>query len=172
MFLAKIFSFVFSPMIVAVALLLIFGRYRKVSNKVDRWISTQAFFEHLDSSVSIDRFLLNRLTGVLLLIGSTYITIYFLFYAEFTGWLLDASRAFLVIFGLTGIFIGVGLTMGGETIRKINYKLSTSVSTERLFRSLDRIEKIDDWFYRHNILMGILLLFACLFINIRLWLAL
>jgi len=61
--------------------------------------------------------------------------------------------------------------MGGETIRKINDKLSTWVSTERLFRPLDKIENIDDWFNRHNILMGILLLFACLLINIKIWLA-
>ena len=82
MALLKIFSLVFSPMIVIVALLLISGRYRKVSNKVDQWIPTQGFFEHLDSSVSIDRFLLNRLTGVLIFIGSSYLMIYFLFYAE------------------------------------------------------------------------------------------
>jgi len=158
-------------MIVIVALLLIFGWYRKVSNKVDQWIPTQGFFEHLDSAVSIDRFLLNRLTGVLIFIGSSYLMIYFLFYAALSGWAADASRAFSVIFGLAGIFIGVGLTMGGETIRKINDKLSTWVSTERLFRPLDKIENIDDWFNRHNILMGILLLFACLLINIKIWLA-
>ena len=61
--------------------------------------------------------------------------------------------------------------MGGKTIRKINEKLSILVSTERLFERLDKIEKTDDWFYRHSILVGILLLCACLLINIKLWLA-
>ncbi len=171
MALLKIFSLVFSPMIVFVALLFISGRYSKASNKLDQWIPTQGLFEHLDSSVSIDRFLLNRLADVSILVSSSYLMIYFLFYAELNGWAADASRAFSVIFGLAGIFIGAGLTMGGETIRKINDKLSTWVSTERLFRPLDKIESIDDWFNRHNILMGIFLLFACLLINIKIWLA-
>jgi len=171
MFLVRIFAFVFSLIIVFVALLLILGGYRKVSNKVDLWISAHGFFERLDSSVSVDRFLLNRLTGVLIFIGSSYIIIYYLFYSGLTGWLTDALRAFFVIFGLTGIFIGVGLIMRAETIRKINDKVSTWVSTERLFRPLDKTVEIDDWFYRHNILVGILLLLACLLINLRLWLA-
>jgi len=171
MFLVRIFAFVLSLMIVFVASLLIFGGYRKVSNKVDRWISTHDFFEHLDSSVSVDRFFLNRLTGVLIFIGSFYIIIYYLFCSVLSGWPAGASKAFSVIFGLTGIFIGVGLIMGPETIRKINDKLSFWVSTEKLFRPLDNIQNIDDWLYRHNILVGILLLLACLFINLMLWLA-
>ncbi|MBL7176178.1 MAG: hypothetical protein ISS66_10180 [Desulfobacteraceae bacterium] len=171
MFLIRIFSFVLSLMIAFVALLLIFGAFRKVSNKVDRWISTDGFFERLDSSVSVDRFLFSRLTGVLIFIGSSYIIIYYLFYSVLNGWPAEASKAFLVIFGLTGIFIGVSLIIRAETIRKINDKLSFSVSTERLFRPLDNIVKIDGWFYRHNILAGILLLLACLLINLRLWLA-
>ena len=171
MFLVRIFAFVLSLMIVFVASTLIFGGYRKVSNKVDRWISTHDFFEHLDYSVSVDRFLLNRLTGVLIFIGSSYIIIYYLFYSVLSGWPADASKAFSVIFGLTGIFIGVGLIIRPETIRKINDKLSCRVSTERLFRRLDNIKNIDGWVYRHNILVGILLLLACLFINLRLWLA-
>ena len=75
------------------------------------------------------------------------------------------------IFGLAGIFIGVGLTMGGKTMRKINDKMSTWVPTERLLRPLDKIIRIDDWFYQNNILSGILLILACLLINLRLWLA-
>jgi hypothetical protein len=133
-------------MIVFVALLLILGRYRKVSNKVDRWISAQGFFENLDSPISIDRFLLNRLIGILIFIGSSCIMIYFLFYAELTGLPANASKASSVIFGLIGIFIGVGLALGGETIRKINDRLSALVSTEGMFRPLDNIQKIDDWF--------------------------
>ena len=170
MFLVRIFTVVLSLMIVFVAFLLIFGRYSKVSNKVDRWISTHGFFKRLDSPISIDRFLLTRLTGVLLFIGSSYIIIYYLFYSALSGWPAHASKAFSVIFGLTGIFVGVGLIMGAETIRKINDKLSFWVSLERLFSPLDNIKKIDGWFYRHNILAGILLLLACLFINLRLWL--
>lgn len=171
MFLVKIFTFLLSLITLFVALLLISGRYRKVSNKVDQWVSTDTLFERLDSSISVERFLLNRLTGVLIFIGSSYIMIYYLFYSGLTGWPADASRAFSVIFGLAGIFIGVGLMMGGKTIRKINDKLSTWVSTERLFGPLDNIVKTDDWFYRHNILVGILLLLACLLINLKLWLA-
>jgi len=170
MFLVRIFAFVLSLMIVFMALLLIFGRYREVSNKVDRWISINGFFERLDSFVSIDKFLLNRLTGILMFIGSSYIIIYYLFYSSLTGWPAHASKAFLVTFGLTGIFISVGLIMRAETIRKINDKLSFWLSTERLFRPLDKIKNIDGWFYRHNILAGILLLLVCLFINLRLWL--
>jgi len=170
MFLVRIVAFVLSLMIVFVALFLIFGVCRKVSNKVDRWISINGFFERLDSSISVDRFLLNRLTGVLIFIGSSCIIIYYLFYSALSGWTAHASKAFSVIFGLTGIFIGVRLIMRAEIIRKINDKLSFWVSTERLFRPLDNIKKIDDWFYRHNILAGILLLLACLFINLRLWL--
>ena len=45
MFLVKISIFVCSLIIVFVGLLLIFGRYRKVSNKVDRWFPTDGFFE-------------------------------------------------------------------------------------------------------------------------------
>jgi hypothetical protein len=169
-FVLRIFAFVLSLMIVFVALLFILGGYRKVSNKMDRWISLDGLFEHLDFSISVDRFLLNRLTGVLILIGSSYIMIYYLFYSMLSGWPSDASKAFSVIFGLAGTFIGIGLIAGVEAIRKINDKLSFWVSTERLFRPLDNIEKIDGWFYRHNILAGILLLLACLFINLRLWL--
>ena len=171
MFLVRIFAFVLSLMIAFVALLLIFGGYRKVSNKVDRWISTHDFLERLDSSVSVDRFLFNRLTGVLIFIGSSYIIISYLFYSVLSGWPADALRAFFAIFGLSGIFIGVGLMMGGKAIRKINDKASTWVSTGRLFRPLDKTVEIDDWFYRHNILAGILLLLALLLINLRLWLA-
>jgi len=171
MFLVKIFAFVLSLMIVFVALTLIFGKYEKISNKADRWISTHGFFNHLDSFVSVDKFLLTRLTGVLIFIGSSYIIIYYLFYSVPGGWFADASKAFSVIFGLTGIFIGVGLIMGAETIRKINDKMSFWVSTERLFRPLDNKINIDGWFYRHNILVGILLLLACLLINLKLWLA-
>ena len=171
MLLVKVFTFVFSPMILFVALLLISGRYGKVSNKVDRWISTDPFFRHLDSFISTDRFLLNRLTGILIFIGSSYILIYYLFYSELSGWAADASRVFLVIFGLAGIFVGVGVMMGEKTIRKINDKLSLWVSTERLFRPLDKIVKTDDWFYKHNILVGALLILACLLINLWLWLA-
>lgn len=171
MLLVKIFSLVLSLLIVFVALLLILGRYRKLSNKVDRWISTQGFFENLDSPISTDRFLLNRLTGILIFISSSCIMIYFLFYAELTGLPASASKASSVIFGLIGFFIGGGLALGGQTIRKINDKLSALVPTERMFGPLDNIQKIDDWFYRHNILVGILLISACLLINIRLWLA-
>jgi len=53
----------------------------------------------------------------------------------------------------------------------MNKYLSFWVFTERLFRPLDKIVKIDDWFYKHNILVATLLLFACLLINLRLWLA-
>ena len=171
MFLVKISTFVCSLIIVFVGLLLIFGRYRKVSNKVDRWFPTDGFFEGLDSPVSIERFLLNRLMGLLIFIGSSYIVIRILFYSELTGWPADASKAFFVIFGLTGMFIGAGLIMGGKTIRKINDKLSTWVSIERPFRLLDNVVKIDDWFYKHNIVAGVLLLVACLVINLKLWLA-
>jgi len=172
MFLLKVFAFVFSLMTMFVALLLIFGRYSKVSNKVDQWISTDTFFGRLDSFISTDRFFLNRLTGVLIFIGSSYILIYYLFNSELTGVAADVSRAFSAVFGLAGIFVGVCLVIGGKTIRKINDKLSTYVSTERFFRPLDKIVKIDEWFYKHNILAGILLLFVCLLINLRLWMVL
>ncbi len=171
MLLVKVFTFVFSLMILFVALLLISGRYRKVSNKVDRWISTDTFFGRLDTFISTDRFLLNRLTGTLIFTGSSYILIYYLFYSELTGWAADVSKPFSVIFGLAGIFVGMGLVIGGKTIRKINDKLSFRVSTERFFRPLDKLIETGDWFYKHNILAGILLLFLCLLINLRLWLA-
>ena len=166
----KVFTFVFSPIILFAALLLICGRYGKVSNKVDQWISTDTFFGRLDSFTSIDRFLLNRLTGTIIFTGSSYILIYYLFYSGLTGWVADVSKVFSAVFGLAGIFVGMGLVIGGKTIRKINDKLSFRVSTERFFRPLDKIVKTDDWFYKHNILAGILLLFACLLINLRLWL--
>ena len=166
----KIFSFVFSIMIFLVALLLIFGRYREVSNKVDGWHSTDPLFERLNFSLHIDRFLLNRLTGVLIFIGSSYIVIFSHFYSGLTGWSGDALRAFSLIFGLSGVFTGVGLIAGGKTVRKINDRLSTWVSTEKLFRSLDKTVRTDGWFYRHNIFVGILLIVACLLINLRLWL--
>lgn len=171
MLLVRIFAFILSLMIVFVASLLIFGGYRKVSNKADRWISTHGFFERLDSCISVDRFLINRLTGILIFIGSSYIIIYYLFYSVLSGWPADVMRAFFVIFGLSGIFIGVGLMMGGKAIRKINDRLSTWISTERLFRPLDKTVEIDDWFCRHNILVGILLLLALALISLRLWLA-
>jgi len=82
MLLLKIYTFVFSPMVLFVALLLISGRYRKVVNIVDQWIYTDNFFKRLDKVV-------------------------------------------------------------------VN---------------------IDAWFYKHNILAGTLLLFACFLINLRLWL--
>jgi hypothetical protein len=169
MFLVKIFSLVFSLMVLFVALLLIFGRYREISNKVDQWISTDPLFERLDSSVFIDRSLLNRLTGILVFIGSSYITIFYLFYWGLTGWPTDALRGFFVIFGLTGILIGANLMMGGKAVREINKKVSTWVSTERLFGPLDKTVRIGDWFYKHNILVGILLLLALILINLRLW---
>ena len=171
MFLVKVFAFVFTLIVLFVVLLLIFGRYRKVSNKIDRWICTDTFFGRLDSFISVDRFILNRLAGTLIFTGSSCILIYFLFYFELTGLVADISKAFSVIFGLAGIFTGVGLMMGGKTIRKINDKLSFRVSTERLFRPLDKIVKTDDWFYKHYTLAGILVLFACILINLRLWLA-
>ena len=171
MLLINVFTFVFSLMVLFVALLLISGRYREVSNRVDRWIYTDPFFRRLDSFISIDRFLLYRLTGGLIFIGSSYFMIYYLFYSNLTGLSTDILKAFSIVFGLTGIFIGVGLVIRGETIIKINDRLSTHVSTERLFRSLDNIVRIDDWFSKHNILVGILLLFACLLINLGLWLA-
>jgi len=171
MFLLRTFAFGLSLMIVFVALTLIFGRYVKVSNQLDRWISTHGLFEQLDSSISVDKFLLTRLTGVLIFTGSSYILICYLFYSVPGGWFADASKALSVIFGLTGIFVGVGLIIRAETIRKINDKLSFWVPTERLFRPLDNKINIDGWFYRHNILVGILLLLACLLINLRLWLA-
>ena len=170
MFLLKVFTFVFSPIILFTALLLISGRYRKVSNMVDQWISTDNIFGHLDSFISTDRFLLNRLTGALIFAGSSYVLIHYFFYSELTAWVADVSKAFSAVFGLAGIFVGVGLVIGGKTIRKINDKLSFWVPTKPLFKPLDRMVKTDDWFYKHNILAGILLLFACLLINLRLWL--
>ena len=169
MFMLKVFILVSSPMILFVALLLISGQQRKVSDKVDRWISTDRFFGCLDSFVSIERFLLNRLTGVLIFTGSSYIMIYSLFCSDLTGWPAHVSKAFSVILGLTGVLIGVGLILRAETIGKINDKLSTWVSTERLFKPLDKKIETDDWFDKHNILVGILLLIACLFINLNLW---
>jgi hypothetical protein len=171
MFLVRIFTFVFTLMVLSVALLLIFGRYREISNKVDQWISTDPLFERLDSSVFIDRSLLNRLTGVLIFIGSSYIIFHYLFHSGLTGWPADALRAFFVTFGLISIFIGAGLIIGPKAIGEINDKMSTWVSAERLFGRLDKTVKIDDWFCKHNILVGILLLLTCLLINLKLWLA-
>lgn len=97
--------------------------------------------------------------------------IYSLFYSELTGWPAHVSKAFSAIFGLTGVLIGVGLILGAEAIGKINDKLSIWVSTERLFKPLDKIIETDDWFDKHHILVGILVLLACLVINLKFWLA-
>ena len=172
MLLLKVFTFVFSLMIMLVALLLISGRYGKVGNKVDQWISTDTFFGRLNTFISTDRFLLNRLTGILIFTGSSYCMIYYLFYSELTGWAADISKAFSVVFGLAGVFVGMGLVIGGKIIRKINDKLSSWVSTDGFSKSLDKIVETGDWFYKHNVLAGVLLILACLLINLRLWMAL
>lgn len=78
-------------------------------------------------------------------------------YTDPVSIILGQSLAiFLLIGALTGIALALLLILRPSLLARINSVANRWFSTRRFDRSLDRIISLEDWFYRHHCLFGLL----------------
>lgn len=169
---------------IVLGLLLIFrpqllGRINRVAN---RWISTRHVGEMLDRSISIEHwfYLHHRVTGMAVVLGATYIFIYFgmLFdkarmlqrlSSKVPARLLDGLLDALVLSSLTGaavaLVVGLFLWLRPSMLRGIEEQANIWVSSRKATKILDvPRDQVDRYVERHAQKAGWLLLLGSIYL--------
>jgi hypothetical protein len=169
---------------VVLALLLIFkpqflGRLNRVAN---RWVSTRHINRWLDRSVRIEHWFYqhHRAAGVVIVLGASYILIYFgiLFDKAYTlqRWsgkipaklldgLLDAMVLGLLVGGAAALIVGLFLWLRPSLLRGMEEVANQWVSSRRLTKMLDVPHgQVDLFIARHAQRAGWLLLLGSIYL--------
>lgn len=169
---------------VVLALLLIFkphllGRVNRVAN---RWISTRHVGQAMDRSISIEHWFYqhHRVTGIVVVLGATYIFIYFGILFDkailLQRWsshvplkLLDGLLDALVLGALVGaavaLLVSLFLWLRPSLLRGIEEEANQWVSTSRAAQMLDvPHDQLDRFVARHAQRVGWLLLLGSIYL--------
>jgi len=158
--------------------LVVFGRY------ANRWISTRKYERAIERAIDFDRWFYRhaRSGGVLLLSGACWMVLYFTVYFDKARLaailsagnasalremdrLLDGAVLLALAGGVFATMASLFLLLRPSLLRDFEQDANRWVSTRRALRPLD-IEhgELDDYVLRHYRVIGVLLLFASLFI--------
>ncbi len=158
--------------------LVVFGRY------ANRWISTRKYERAIERAIDFDRWFYRhaRSGGVLLLSGACWMVLYFTVYFDKARLaailsagnasalremdrLLDGAVLLALAGGVFAAMASLFLLLRPSLLRDFEQDANRWVSTRRALRPLD-IEhgELDDYVLRHYRVIGVLLLFASLFI--------
>lgn len=179
-----IFLIISALMGVAVSLLLIFKPHlmERVNRIANRWISTRRLNQLLDHSISIERWFYrhHRPLGILVILGASYILVYFgllfnkaIALQRLSGYvpvmLLDILLDALVLTTLLGaavaLFTGLVIWLRPSLLRGIEKEANQWVSTRRASKVLDMPhDEIDRFVARHAQRVGWLLLLGSIYL--------
>ncbi len=169
---------------VALGLLLIskphlLGRINRVAN---RWISTRHINQWLDRSVSIERWFHqhHRAVGAVVVLGASYILIYFAILfdkaialqhlaryvpARLLDGLLDALVLASLVGGTVALMVGLFLWLRPSLLRGIEAESNQWVSSRRAAKTLDvPHNQVDRFVTRHARRVGWLLLLGSIYL--------
>jgi hypothetical protein len=167
----------------AVALLLRPEWLLRISKIVNRWISTRKWTRLLAQSVALDLWFYryNRFFGLLLMTGSVYL-IYF-FTAVFDksaeqisllevktippilmDGLLDALVLFFLLCGVFITIVSLFLLFRPSMLRELELRANRQTSVRKGLKPLEmHHDSIDQYVYKHQHLVGILVLIGCIY---------
>jgi hypothetical protein len=169
---------------VVLALLLIFkprflGRLNRVAN---RWVSTRHINRWLDRSVRIEHWFYqhHRAAGVVIVLGASYILIYFVILfdkaytlqrwsgmlpAKLLGGLLDALVLGSLVGGAAALMVGLFLWLRPSLLRGMEEGANQWVSSRRVTKMLDVPHgQVDIFIVRHAQRAGWLLLVGSIYL--------
>ena len=175
---------VFALFGVVLALLLIFKpqlleRFNRVAN---RWVSTRAISQLLDRSVSIERWFHqhHRAVGIFIVLGSSYMLIYFGFMfnkaSALQRWsgmlpsqllevLLNAMVVAALIAGAAALIVGLFFWLRPSLLRGMEEEANQWVSSRRATKVLDEPHgQVDRFVARHAQRVGWLLLLGSIYL--------
>jgi hypothetical protein len=168
----------------ALALMLIFNPQllERVNRMANRWISTQKINRWLDRSISIEHWFYqhHRLAGIAIVMGATYMIIYFgfLFDKAFTlqhlsvklptkviDGLLDALVLASLVGSAIALLAGLFLWLRPSLLRGMEEEANQWVSTRQATEALDAPHgQVDVFVVRHAQRVGWVLLFASIYL--------
>lgn len=187
-----IFSSIGALMGIAASLLLIFNPrlMAHINRAASRWISTRRMVHFLDRSVRIERWVYrhHRLSGVLIVLGASYIIVYFglLFDkaaalqrlsahapARLMDVLLDTLSLFLLLGAAVALVVGFVTCLRPSLLRGVEEFSNQWISLRRTTRALDIPRNlVDNYVARHTRRIGWLLLLGSIYLLIavsRVW---
>ena len=169
---------------ILLGLLLIFKPriVERLNRLANRWVSTRHISQWLDRSISIEHwfYLHHRAMGIYVVLGATYMLIYFgmLFdkaymlqhlsgklSAQLLSGLIDALVLGSMVGGTVALIVGLFLWLRPSLLRGMEEEVNVWVSTRRVTRVLDVPHgQMDRFVARHAQRVGWLLLLASLYL--------
>jgi len=157
----------------------------RLGQKLNRWISTDKFFQKLDTPRYGERFFYRHhlLFGSFIILGGAYIFYRFVFVfgsdtyvlPVFTSgnanqW-LTASLVFMnILFGTLAFIFGLIVILRPSLLKRVEAGLNRWIVTEDSVKRLDRqLQSPDSVFISHPRLMGLIIVGGCMYIVVNLW---
>ena len=158
---------------------------KKISNIFNRYIDVDKKVSYLDKDIQTESIIYNHhvITGVCLIVGSGFILTFLIFkldVASFAKIFFSSQKFALIneiilssmaiigkIVGVAGIIIGFILLFSPGKMKKIEKKVNTLFSTQRIISKLDETHHdIDTFIYQHAVLFGLTGLIASIFLTV------
>ncbi len=175
---------VFALFGVVLALLLIFKPQllERINRVANRWVSTRLISQWLDRSISIERWFhqYHRAVGIVIMLGSSYMLIYFGFLfdkaytlqrwsgvlpAQLLEVLLNAMVVAALIAGAVALIVGLFFWLRPSLLRGMEEEANQWVSSRRATKVLDEPHgQVDRFVARHAQRVGWLLLLGSIYL--------
>ena len=154
------------------ALLIFPGHAIQLGSRMNRWISTDSFFQKLDKPHYRERLFYrwHHIFGVIIVLASLYIMYMFVFHTdvesvasvfpvfdeqEVNRWLVEAMIYFFIVTSIVILALGVIIIARPSMLKRLEERLNTWVRTDKSFDKLDHRYEIPE-----NILPGNVRLFG------------
>ena len=182
-----ILALIFGILGIALSLLLLISpnMAKKISHIFNRYIDVDKKASYLDKDIQTESIIYSHhvIMGVCLIVGSGFILIFLIFkldvasfakiffssqkFASINGIILSSMAMIGKIIGVAGIVVGFILLFSPGQMKKIEKKVNTWFSTQRMINKLDETHHdIDTFIYQHAVLFGIIGLIASTFLTV------
>ena len=183
--LTTLFSLGVLSLVIGLCLLLLPQTFIRATNRLNRWISTDAVFDSLDRPRPADRYLYRNhvVLGLLVTAGAFYILfMFFVWYDRAvimprlpviynpaaSAWVYDSLVLLLRGVGVVGVVAGIVIAVRPSRLKQLEGWANRWVATDRWFKSLDRQKQLpQEWFPGRPRLFGALIALGSLYIVLQ-----
>ncbi|MFQ5659798.1 MAG: hypothetical protein ACE5GZ_05185 [Gammaproteobacteria bacterium] len=172
-------------MLVGFCILLAPDRVIRTGRWLNRWVSTEAFFDKFDAPARSERFFYRHHTilGIMLVLGAAYIFYSFVFAFDagtqtlslfsspaVNDWLITSLSFLNIMFSIVIFLIGIIMTLRPSVLKNIENLLNRWFTVDERLKTLDiQFKSPEQVFTKRPRLLGLLIVAGSLYICINLW---
>ncbi len=179
---ASLFSLGIIIILLGIALVISPKKIKRISQPLDRWISTEAFFKIFDKTYFVERIFYHhhRLLGLLIMLGALYVIYSFAFSIDvdasiswlpvikhpvISSWIYDSL--FYVLIGMNTIIVifGALIFIRPSLLKSIEMYSNRWITSDKALQQLNRSHDIPEEIFHRNIrLFGVAVILAGIYI--------